>query len=62
MHFPKEDFVHATPESMGIESRAIEKVLSTIVREQKDVHSMLVLRDGVLVHEQYFAPYARDAA
>ena len=61
MHFPKEDFVHATPESMGIESRAIEKVLSTIVREQKDVHSMLVLRDGVLVHEQYFAPYARDA-
>lgn len=61
MHFPKEDFVRATPESMGIESQAIEKVLSTIVREQKDVHSMLVLRDGVLVHEQYFAPYARDA-
>ena len=49
MHFPKEDFVRATPESMGIESQTIEKVLSTIVREQKDVHSMLVLRDGVLV-------------
>ena len=61
MHFPKEDFVRATPESMGIESQAIEKVLSAVVREQKDVHSMLVLRDGVLVHEQYFAPYARDA-
>ena len=61
MHFPKEDFVRATPESMGIESQAIEKVLSAVVREQKDVHSMLVLRDGVLVHEQYFAPYAHDA-
>ncbi len=60
VHFPEADFARSTPERMGIESRAILAVLDAIVREQKDIHSMLVLRGGVLVHEQYFAPYTRE--
>lgn len=60
MVFPKEDFLRATPESMGIDSLAILKALKAIETSGKEIHSMLVVRHGVLAFEHYFAPYDRE--
>lgn len=55
--YPHPDFITATPESMGVRSRAISDMLSAIREEKKDIHSMLLWRRGKLIFEQYFAPY-----
>ncbi len=60
MYFPGKDFVRITPEQAGIPSAAIERALDAIVSDGKEIHSMLILKDGALAFEQYFAPY--DAA
>lgn len=62
MHFPKDDFVRKTPHEMGVSEAAISKALANIAASHKDVHSMLILRDGALVFEHYFDPYTADDA
>ncbi|MBQ3222321.1 MAG: serine hydrolase, partial [Clostridia bacterium] len=57
MVFPKNDFCRATPESQGVKSSAITAALEAIRASGKDIHSMLVLKNGYLISETYFAPY-----
>jgi len=57
MVFPKNDFCRATPESQGVKSSAISAALEAIRASGKDIHSMLVLKNGYLISETYFAPY-----
>lgn len=62
MYFPKEDFVRKAPHEMGVSEKAITKALANIAASHKDIHSMLILRDGALVFEHYFDPYTAEDA
>ena len=46
MVFPKNDFLRATPESQGVKSSAIISALEAIRASGKDIHSMLVIKNG----------------
>lgn len=60
MVFPKNDFIKATPESQGVKSGAIKAALDAVRASGKDIHSMLVLKNGYLISETYFAPYKEN--
>ena len=60
MIYPQADFARSTPEAQGISSRAIERMLLDIRETGADIHSMLIMRRGHLVFEQYFAPYTAE--
>lgn len=60
MVFPKNDFLRATPESQGVNSSAIIAALEAIRASGKDIHSMLVIKNGYLISETYFAPYTES--
>ena len=46
----------ATPEKMGISSSDITKVVEGLAKEGLSIHSMLVMKDGVVVAEGYAEP------
>ena len=50
-------FEKATPEALGIPSRAIRKLLSFMERRGSYTHSVLMMRHGKICTEAYFAPY-----
>lgn len=50
-------FQHATPESLGIPSRAISDFISFCERRGAYTHSMLFLRHDKICAEGYYAPY-----
>ena len=50
-------FDTATPESLGIPSRAISEFLSFCKRRGSYTHSMLFMRHGKIIAEGYHAPY-----
>jgi CubicO group peptidase (beta-lactamase class C family) len=59
-YYPEKEWRTSTPEEQGIDSREIVQMLETIVHEGLPVHSFLLIRNGFLVTEAYFAPAARD--
>ena len=58
--FPSRDFVTAVPEAEGVLSRAISRMVDSIYRDDKDIHSMLIWRSGKLLFEHYFSSYEAD--
>lgn len=50
-------FEKATPESLGIPSRAIEKFISFMERRGCYTHSLLLMRHEKICAESYYAPY-----
>ena len=59
----KMEFPYATPESMGIDSAALEKALLAArdgAHRGIEIHDMIVMRKGKIVCEAYFQPYDRD--
>ncbi len=52
-------FEYATPESVGISSAAIEKLIDTMCQHKADqeTHGFLIIRHKKIVAEGYFAPY-----
>ncbi len=50
----------ATPEEMGIPSRAISRVIKRLERDHVPMHSLLIARHGKMVFEGYYAPYTRE--
>lgn len=62
MVFPKQNFVTATPESQGVSSAALLQALQAIRASGKDIHSMLVVKNGCLISETYFAPYHAETS
>ncbi|MDL2228960.1 beta-lactamase family protein [Treponema sp. OttesenSCG-928-L16] len=48
------------PEKMGIPSGAILQMIDHLEQRQINMHSLLVLRNGVLVSEHYWQPYTKD--
>lgn len=55
-------FAHAvSPESVGVPSEAILAFLRRIERQQVNLHGFLVVRDGQIAAEGYWAPYTADS-
>jgi CubicO group peptidase (beta-lactamase class C family) len=51
----------ASPESVGVPSEAITSFLRRIERQQVNLHGFLVVRDGQIAAEGYWAPYTTDS-
>ena len=50
----------STPEEQGIDSNVLGRSFREMGDESKGLHSLLVLRNGCLVVEAYWPPFARD--
>jgi CubicO group peptidase (beta-lactamase class C family) len=59
-YYPEKAWRTSTPEEQGIDSRGIVQMLEKIVHEGLPVHGFLLIRNGFLVSEAYFAPAAGD--
>jgi CubicO group peptidase (beta-lactamase class C family) len=51
-----------TPESQGVSSVTITEFLEAVESELDSAHSVMVLRHGTVILEQWWAPYAADQA
>ena len=49
-----------TPESRGISSFEIEKIVRKLNKKQVPMHSLLIARGDDIVYSAYWAPFARD--
>src|SRR5262245_13727076 len=50
----------STPEKQGIDSSTLIELLNYIKEQDRDIDSLLVIRNGVIVLEVYYSPYTRD--
>lgn len=50
----------STPEKQGIDSAMLVRMFNYIADQEAEIHSVLVIRNGVVVTEAYFWPYNRD--
>ncbi|MBL8231714.1 MAG: beta-lactamase family protein [Bryobacterales bacterium] len=55
--FPIPDWRTASPESQGLDSAVLAEALDYVRAKQIPLHSLLLVRNGVLVLEAYFWPY-----
>jgi CubicO group peptidase (beta-lactamase class C family) len=59
-YFPTDMWRTSTPEEQGIDSQGIAAMIDKIAQASPYVHSFLLIRNGTLVTEAYFAPIARE--
>jgi CubicO group peptidase (beta-lactamase class C family) len=59
-YFPAGMWRTSTPEEQGIDSQGIAAMIDKIAQASPYVHSFLLIRNGTLVAEAYFAPIARE--
>jgi CubicO group peptidase (beta-lactamase class C family) len=57
--WPTDGWQTATPEAQGIDSETLADMLEIIQSEALGIHSALLIRNGYLVMEAYFHPYAQ---
>jgi len=50
----------STPEEQGVDSATLVRMFDYIADQEVEVHSVLVIRNGVMVTEAYFWPYNRE--
>jgi CubicO group peptidase (beta-lactamase class C family) len=56
-YWPTDGWMNSTPEEQGMSSTRLQQMLDHIVEEDLDVHSVIVIRHGYVVLEEYPAPY-----
>jgi len=56
-YWPGQKWRTATPESQGIDSKALATAVDTVIQNKLGVHSLLVIRHGHAVLDTYFYPY-----
>jgi CubicO group peptidase (beta-lactamase class C family) len=54
------DLPRATPESQGLSSAGLARLVGRLDQEIRHVHSLMVLRNGRVVAEGWWAPYAPE--
>jgi len=59
-YWPTAGWQSSTPEAQGMDSTLLAEMLAGIKANQSQIHSILVVRNGYMVTEAYFHPYARD--
>lgn len=57
---PAWEWPRSTPEEQGMSSVVLAEMLRQIQADQRDIHSILVIRNGVLVLEAYAHPFSAD--
>ncbi len=50
----------SSPEDQGMDSEMLYKMIDFIREQQKEIHSLLIIRNGYLVTEANFYPYQKD--
>ncbi|KXH73672.1 MAG: hypothetical protein AM326_10475 [Candidatus Thorarchaeota archaeon SMTZ-45] len=58
--WPTEEWVISTPENQGMDSTALDDVYSHVRDSGASIRSLLVVRHGYLVAEEYFTPILYD--
>jgi CubicO group peptidase (beta-lactamase class C family) len=59
-YFPTGEWRTSTPEEQGLDSQQIARLLAKIAQSAPYMHSFILIRNGTLVTEAYFAPITRD--
>ena len=59
-YFPTGEWRTSTPEEQGIDSQGIANMIEKIAQASLYVHGFVLVRNGYLVTEAYFAPLARE--
>ncbi len=54
------EFEKVLPQGAGIDPDKIKKILERLDKRNIPMHSLLILKDGRLVFEKYYAPYKKD--
>ena len=54
------EFKIAEPESVGLSAACISEYINRITAMDIPLHSLLIVKDGLLVCEAYQKPYGRD--
>ena len=55
-YWPTEGWMNATPQEQGMSAARLQQMSDHIVDEDLDVHSVIVIRHGYVVLEEYPAP------
>ncbi len=53
----RKEFERATPESVGLPSRAVEDLLDRLAGEGAEMHGLMIMRRGKVCAEGWWAPY-----
>ena len=53
-------FEKITPEAAGISSAKIAKFIEKIQQRNSIMHSLLIMRHGKIITENYWAPFDKD--
>ena len=61
IYWPKESWRTSTLEAQGMDSERIYAMLKSIKDNSLDIQSVLIIRNGYLVTESYFAPCRKDS-
>jgi CubicO group peptidase (beta-lactamase class C family) len=59
-YWPTDGWRAASPEEQGMDSELLAQMTEHIQKEQLDLHSLLIVRNGYLVSEIYGYPYSAD--
>lgn len=60
IYFPGDTLRASTPESQGMDSEYLVKMLDYIQSNKLDIHSILIIRHGYVVMEVYKEPFGKD--
>ena len=56
-YWPTDGWMNSTPEEQGMSSARLQQMIDHIVNDDLDVHSVIVIRHGYLVLEEYPDPF-----
>ncbi len=59
-YFPANGWRTSSPEDQGTDSQTLAQMLTAIEQQQLNLHSLLIIRNGYLVSENYFGSYQPD--
>lgn len=59
-YYPADAWRTSTPEEQGVDSEEIYRMLNYITEQNINLHSIIMIRNGYLIHQTYFHPFHRD--
>jgi CubicO group peptidase (beta-lactamase class C family) len=59
-YYPDYNWRTSTPEEQGVNSEKILKMFKNIISSGLDFHSLLIIRNGYIITEAYWAPYNKN--